>query len=367
MSLESKLNILEKFNQINNILNNSDENKIITSFYLSKIFNLSNLECTYILNEYIMKSNNLNNIIIIFSAEILNENGNLNKILIPSYSNYLENIINDKQNTLSFNVYGICNKINNFILNDFTALLGDEEIITRYDLGINNDNKNDNKIKKEKKNIFDDKEDENYYGGFTPNQIKKINNDNSNLTNNNINNNNKNIINNNSKSNINNNNKNIINNNSKSNINNNSKNIINNNNKSNINNNEDNSLKRKFNDNKTIITEKKIKEEKKIIITSSYDEKTISEKSENDDIEMKEESNEETERILRTRKVKKTITNINEDGYLVTKDEMVEEKFYEDVKKNKPHNLNYHITHIQPQKKSKKLPVGQTSLHSFIK
>ena len=68
MSLESKLNILEKFNQINNILNNSDENKIITSFYLSKIFNLSNLECTYILNEYIMKSNNLNNIIIIFSA-----------------------------------------------------------------------------------------------------------------------------------------------------------------------------------------------------------------------------------------------------------------------------------------------------------
>ena len=34
MSLDSKLNILEKFNQINNILNNSDENKIITSFYL---------------------------------------------------------------------------------------------------------------------------------------------------------------------------------------------------------------------------------------------------------------------------------------------------------------------------------------------
>ena len=73
MSLDTKLNILDKFNQINNILENSDENKIITSFYLSKIFNLSNLECTYILNEYIMKSNNINNIIIIFSAEIYNK------------------------------------------------------------------------------------------------------------------------------------------------------------------------------------------------------------------------------------------------------------------------------------------------------
>ena len=50
MSLDTKLNILDKFNQINNILNNSEENKIITSFYLSKVFNLSNLECTYILN-----------------------------------------------------------------------------------------------------------------------------------------------------------------------------------------------------------------------------------------------------------------------------------------------------------------------------
>ena len=350
MSLDTKLNILDKFNQINNILENSDENKIITSFYLSKIFNLSNLECTYILNEYIMKSNNINNIIIIFSAEIINECGNLTKILIPSYSNELENIINNKQNTISFNVYGICNKKNNFILNDFTALLGDEEIITRYDLGLNIENKKEEKLKKEKKNIYDEKADENYYGGFTPNQIKKVNNNNSNLTNNNINDNNNNIIKDS--------NQNVINENNKSNIENNSK--------SNINNKEDYSLKRKFNDTKPKI-EKKIKEEKKIIINSSYEEKSISEKNENEDIEMKEESNEETEKVLRTKKVKKTTTNINEDGYLIIKDEMVEEKFYEDVKKNKNQHLNNNITHIHPQKKSKKLPNGQTSLFAFMK
>ncbi len=350
MSLDTKLNILDKFNQINNILNNSEENKIITSFYLSKVFNLSNLECTYILNEYILKSNNINNILIIFSAEILNEQGNLTKILVPSYSNYLENIINDKQNTISFNVYGICNKINNFILNDFTALLGDEEIITRYDLGLNIENKKEEKTKKEKKNIYDENAEENYYGGFTPNHIKKVNNNNTNLTNTNINDNNQNIINKNSKS--------INNNNSKNNINNNSK--------SNIINNEDISLKRKFNDTKPKI-EKKIKEEKKIIINSSYDEKTISDKKESEDIEMKEESNDETEKVLRTRKVKKTTTNINEDGYLVTKDEMIEEQFYENVKKNKNQHTNNNVSHIQPQKKSKKLPNGQTSLLSFIK
>jgi hypothetical protein len=112
---------------------------------------------------------------------------------------------------------------------------------------------------------------------------------------------------------------------------------------------------------------KKLKKKKKIIINSSYDEKTISDKKESEDIEMKEESNDETEKVLRTRKVKKTTTNINEDGYLVTKDEMIEEQFYENVKKNKNQHTNNNVSHIQPQKKSKKLPNGQTSLLSFIK
>jgi len=58
---------------------------------------------------------------------------------------------------------------------------------------------------------------------------------------------------------------------------------------------------------------------------------------------------------------------VNEEGYLVTKDEMVEEEFYEDVKKNKNiNNINQNIKPVQPQKKSKKLPTGQTSLFSFL-
>ena len=56
MSLDTKFNMLDKFSQINNLLNlHLSENKFITSFHLSQLFNLTPIECTYILNQYIIK------------------------------------------------------------------------------------------------------------------------------------------------------------------------------------------------------------------------------------------------------------------------------------------------------------------------
>ena len=325
MSLNTKFNILDKFSQINNLLNlHLSENKFITSFHLSQLFNLTPIECTYILNQYIIKSNNLNNIIIIFSAEQIDNKGNLSKFLIPSYSKDLKKIVNDNKNLISFNVYAICNKIDNFELNDYSYLLGEEEIITRYDLGkkiiVETKKKNNEKEKIDySKNIFDENAEENYYGGLKAKEQNEK--------------------------------------------------IINEDIKKNNNNNQDNLLKRKIHEKKQKINDKKSKE--KNIMYSSYEEKSLSEKNEdnnnNEDIEMKEDNNEEFEKVLRKKKVKKTVTMVNEEGYLVTKDEIVEEEFYEDVKKNKNiNNINQNIKPVQPQKKSKKLPTGQTSLFSFL-
>jgi hypothetical protein len=287
MSLDTKFNILDKFSQINNLLNlHLSENKFITSFHLSQLFNLTPIECTYILNQYIIKSNNLNNIIIIFSAEQIDNKGNLSKFLIPSYSKDLKKIVNDNKNLISFNVYAICNKIDNFELNDYTYLLGEEEIITRYDLGkkiiVETKKKNNEKEKIDySKNIFDENAEENYYGGFKAKEQNEK--------------------------------------------------IINEDIKKKNNNNQDNLLKRKIHEKKQKINDKKSKET--IVIHSSYEEKSLSEKNEDN------KNNEDNKDKIKEDDVKNEIKmdeKITED--VKEDDKKMDEKIIEETKNENNEN-----------------------------
>ena len=74
----------------------------------------------------------------------------------------------------------------------------------------------------------------------------------------------------------------------------------------------------------------------------------------------------ERKKVIKTRKVKQTNTFMDKDGYMVTKDQYVDEEYetYEDeVKKPAFHPQ---IQPNQPQKKNKKVQKGQTSLFNYF-
>ena len=191
------MNILSHFNIISQKLE-STPSSIISIQTLSNIFNLSYKETLYILNEFIIHQQHINDIIIFFLAELSEPSANeLQQIIVPSYSPLLQDIIENKNNsTLSLSVYALCKKHNDFSLNDFTALFPKSEVISKYDFDTiepinepeitkeipmtdNNDANNtsqqvkqvssNNEVKPKKVNVFEDKE-ENYYRGFLPKQ-----------------------------------------------------------------------------------------------------------------------------------------------------------------------------------------------------
>ena len=192
------IDLLSHFNIISQKLE-STPFSIISIQTLSNIFNLSYKETIYILNEFIIHQQNIDNIIIFFLAELNEPSINeIQQIIIPSYFSLLQDIIENKNNTtLSLSVYALCKNHNDFALNDFTALFPKSEVISKYDFDtielinkpqitkevtMTNDDEDinhisqqvkqvnvNNEVKPKKVNVFEDK-DENYYKGFVPKQ-----------------------------------------------------------------------------------------------------------------------------------------------------------------------------------------------------
>ena len=77
-------NYLEHFKQIQNILKNRQEP--VNVFQLSKKLSLSIPDCRVVLNLFSTQGNILNDYIVIFSAEII-EDDKIKTIILPSFSN----------------------------------------------------------------------------------------------------------------------------------------------------------------------------------------------------------------------------------------------------------------------------------------
>ena len=312
MSIDTNLNLLDRFNNINVLIkeleddsnNNKFVPKIITIGNLSEKFGYSQLEWSYILNEYVLQTKNVyEKLIILFLIEI-NENNNLTKILIlPSFSNKLEQIIKDKR-TINCTAYAFTLYNQYFTSLDYGAIIDEIPIIQKYKI----ENENKSKEKKERKiNVYDEKAEENYYGNFEPKEEKKENNKNKRK--------NKKI--------------------------------------------EQNLTKTSKNSAYVILDDEPQNNQKN-------NENTIkNEKISNDDIQ--NDQPKERKKVIKTRKVKQTNTFIDKDGYMVTKDELVDEEYetYEDEVEKKP-AFHPQIQPNQPQKKNKKVQKGQTSLFNYF-
>ena len=312
MSIDTNLNLLDRFNNINVLIkeleddsnNNKFVPKIITIGNLSEKFGYSQLEWSYILNEYVLQTKNVyEKLIILFLIEI-NENNNLTKILIlPSFSNKLEQIIKDKR-TINCTAYAFTLYNQYFTSLDYGAIIDEIPIIQKYKI----ENKIIKKEKKEKKiNVYDEKAEENYYGNFEPKEEKKENNKNKRK--------NKKI--------------------------------------------EQNLTKTSKNSAYVILDDEPQNNQKN-------NENIIkNEKITNDDNHNNQPK--ERKKVIKTRKVKQTNTFIDKDGYMVTKDELVDEEYetYEDEVEKKP-VFHPQIQPNQPQKKNKKVQKGQTSLFNYF-
>ena len=312
MSIDTNLNLLDRFNNINILIkeleddsnNNKFVPKIITIGNLSEKFGYSQLEWSYILNEYVLQTKNVyEKLIILFLIEI-NENNNLTKILIlPSFSNKLEQIIKDKR-TINCTAYAFTLYNQYFTSLDYGAIIDEIPIIQKYKI----ENKIIKKEKKEKKiNVYDEKAEENYYGNFEPKEEKKENNKNKRK--------NKKI--------------------------------------------EQNLTKTSKNSAYVILDDEPQNNQKN-------NENIIkNEKITNDDNHNNQPK--ERKKVIKTRKVKQTNTFIDKDGYMVTKDELVDEEYetYEDEVEKKP-VFHPQIQPNQPQKKNKKVQKGQTSLFNYF-
>jgi hypothetical protein len=310
MSIDTNLNLLDRFNNINILIkeleddSNNNLPKIITIGNLSEKFGYSQLEWSYILNEYVLQTKNVyEKLIILFLIEI-NENNNLTKILIlPSFSNKLEQIIKDKR-TINCTAYAFTLYNQYFTSLDYGAIIDEIPIIQKYKI----ENENKSKEKKERKiNVYDEKAEENYYGNFEPKEEKKENNKNKRK--------NKKI--------------------------------------------EQNLTKTSKNSAYVILDDEPQNNQKN-------NENTIkNEKISNDDIQ--NEQPKERKKVIKTRKVKQTNTFIDKDGYMVTKDQYVDEEYetYEDEVEKKP-AFHPQIQPNQPQKKNKKVQKGQTSLFNYF-
>ena len=312
MSIDTNLNLLDRFNNINILIkeleddsnNNKFVPKIITIGNLSEKFGYSQLEWSYILNEYVLQTKNVyEKLIILFLIEI-NENNNLTKILIlPSFSNKLEQIIKDKR-TINCTAYAFTLYNQYFTSLDYGAIIDEIPIIQKYKI----ENKIIKKEKKEKKiNVYDEKAEENYYGNFEPKEEKKENNKNKRK--------NKKI--------------------------------------------EQNLTKTSKNSAYVILDDEPQNNQKN-------NENIIkNEKITNDDNHNNQPK--ERKKVIKTRKFKQTNTFIDKDGYMVTKDELVDEEYetYEDEVEKKP-VFHPQIQPNQPQKKNKKVQKGQTSLFNYF-
>jgi len=120
-------NYLEHFKQIQNILKNKQEP--VNIIQLSKKLSLSIPESRVVLNLFSTQGNIFNDYIVIFSAEIIEED-KIKTIILPSFSTKLADIIDyDSYKLLNFGVFAICRKESNFLLKDFSVFCYENDII----------------------------------------------------------------------------------------------------------------------------------------------------------------------------------------------------------------------------------------------
>jgi len=317
MSINTKLNLLDRFNDINILIKELEEDsnnnnyipKLITIGNLAEKFGYTQLEWSYILNEYTLQTKNIYDKLVIFFLIEINEKENLTKIiLLPSFYDKLDKILK-KNNIVNCSVYAFTLYNNNFKTHDYGAIFNEIPIVQKYK--IENENKINKKEKIEKKiNVYDDKAEENYYGDFVPkvqNKEKKTKRKNKKSP--------------------------------------------------------DKNLTKSSKNGYTVIDDDNQNNNENIIKEEKEKYKIINEEKEIDIIE----NPKERKKVIKTRKVKKTNTFMDENGYMVTKDQWTDEEYetYEEENEKK-HNIHHPVQPIQPQKKNKKVQKGQTNLFSFF-
>lgn len=355
MSRISKLNIEEKLPIIKKLINNDEPDikpNIITVYSLIKCFDISYLESVILLNQYVLNESDLSNYAIFFLCETIDDTGTIySKKIVSSCDPDINKILEDENHTLSYGVFAICNLNEYYLMENYKPFIGENDLITRFDFSsvpknsfmslnekkeekINNDNNKKEKsiTKKEKvvkkENIISEKEEENYYRGFQPTKKAKTDKDKINLEK------------------------------------------------------KDNKRKRRDSE-EDIKSEKDQKEKHKKRNTFKEDEKKsniknginlseIKEENKDEDIQMKdytEESKElrEPKKVKKIRKVKATRTYTNNEGYLVTKEEEIEEEYWSDEKPEKKVVRNFINQESKPNKNKKKANKGQTTINSFFK
>ena len=365
MSKISKLNIDEKLPIIKTLIDNDEPDikpNIITVYSIIKCFNVSFIEAVILLNQYVLNaSNDLSNYAIFFLCETVDDTGMCySKKLISSCDPDINKILEDKKHTLSYGVFGICNLKEYYLIENYTPFIGENELITRFDfskvpqnyfssLSDPKDNKNKKESKSKSKNKSEkskekekeiknktkisEKEEENYFNNFKPAKKAKTDKD-----------------------------------------------------KINLGGEKKENLKRKRRnfDDEDSKSEKekhhkrgksKENENKKSHnnINSKINLSSIKEENKDEDIQMKDcveekkNVNNEPKKVKKTRKVKKTKTYFNEEGYMVTKDEEVEEEYWSDEKPEKKVAKNNFVNHeSKPNKNKKKTNKGQTTISSFF-
>ena len=360
MSKISKLNIDEKLPIIKKLIENKEpETKpnIITIYTISKCFNISILESIILLNQYVLKESDLSNYAIFFLCDIVDDSGTcFSKKIISSCEPNVNDILEDTKHTLSYGVFGICNINEYYLMENYRPFIGENMLITRFDFSSVPQNnfsslsepkdeshkeekkeskvkgnkslaKKENKAKSKIDNKIIEKEEENYFGNFQPNNKAKTDKD---------------------------------------------KAIID----------IGQNLKRK----KKGLEEDEIKEEHqrrnkkefkedehkdKNEIQSEIHLKEVKGENKDEDIQMKdftEGSENAPKKVKKIRKVKKTIQLLNEEGYMITKDVETEEEYWSDEKPEKKVVKNNFVNQeSKPNKNRKKVNKGQTTISSFFK
>lgn len=352
MSAIEKLNFAQKLPIIRTLINNSDPEikpNIITLYTISKSFNISYLESIILLNQFILNEQDLSKYALFFICETVDDSGTIySKKIISSCDKNVTEILEDSKHTLNYGIFGICLLKEYYLLENYNPFIGENILISRFDFsnipenqfsGLSQVSENkDNKSKKSNKpltkdeknkkiNKISDKDEENYYGNFQP--IKKAKTDKD---------------------------------------------------KINLNPNHEKRKRKVSGDSeqekekgkKHLINKNKYFEDKSEESSNNRNEINlgeIKEENANEDIEMKDEREEKKEprKVKKTRKVKMTRQYQDEKGYLVTKDEEVEEEYWSDEKPEKKIVKNNIIKQdIKQNKNKKKVGKGQWTMDSFF-
>jgi hypothetical protein len=315
--------LLNIFSEIQAILKFIE--KPLTARQISKKFNLSALETRELLDRFIQQGDTLQQYLFVFTADVKTNKG-LESMLIPSYSEQLEDVINDP-GLLDLSVYAVWRKLP---IVDYSCLYNEPEIMNILEVGksglsapvkqfgnisLKEQKKPPHKeVIEFKSNIQEVKgeEGEYYYGEPVKQAANNIETCNTNLA-------------------------------------------------------------------KTDSVEPDMPYQSiqtKIDIEQKGKKRKTSEDSSSESVSLKrrkesDSSSGEPKKVLKTKKVKQTKSYVDEKGYLHTIDEWVDEEYWAEEKTAAPINLKPSNNDIKSKKapagQQNKKPNNQASLHSFFK